>query len=263
MQRLAVLAVFFAIAAGCGSSDSSSGAGPSDRACTPGQSSACVGANACKGFQVCTKDGSAFGDCQCGTGDDSGDDGGPIGSGGSSSLPGGGHGGTSAGGSSAGGSGSSACVPGASVSCVGPGACQGGQVCNADGTGYGACECASGGGGSSSGGSGSGDDGGDDGGSGGTSGAMNPECQACVSEALNGSACSSYAAACGANPDCFSYIGCDEDEPDAVCAQEFPNGVADANAWVGCAVCDQCMDKCPGSEADCAAQTMGGAGGSN
>jgi hypothetical protein len=33
------------------------------------------------------------------------------------------------------------CVPGASVSCTGPGACAGGQVCAVDGMSYGACEC--------------------------------------------------------------------------------------------------------------------------
>lgn len=33
------------------------------------------------------------------------------------------------------------CTPGASVACVGTGGCAGGQVCNADGTGFGACSC--------------------------------------------------------------------------------------------------------------------------
>jgi hypothetical protein len=33
------------------------------------------------------------------------------------------------------------CTPGASVACVGVGACAGGQTCNADGTGYLACDC--------------------------------------------------------------------------------------------------------------------------
>jgi len=44
--------------------------------------------------------------------------------------------------------GSRACTPGASQACVGPGACQGGQVCTADGTGYGPCDCGVGVGGS-------------------------------------------------------------------------------------------------------------------
>ncbi|MBK7774205.1 MAG: hypothetical protein IPI43_08690 [Sandaracinaceae bacterium] len=33
------------------------------------------------------------------------------------------------------------CTPGASVACVGTGGCSGGQVCNAEGTGFGACSC--------------------------------------------------------------------------------------------------------------------------
>jgi len=35
----------------------------------------------------------------------------------------------------------SACVPGSSIQCVGPGACGGGQICLEDGSGYGACDC--------------------------------------------------------------------------------------------------------------------------
>src|ERR1700722_16994349 len=66
----------------------------------------------------------------------------------------------------------SACTPGQSVPCAGPGGCLGGQACNAAGTGYLACDCttadASGG---SSGGSSSGSgSGGSSGGSGGGSG---------------------------------------------------------------------------------------------
>lgn len=33
------------------------------------------------------------------------------------------------------------CAPGATQTCVGAGACQGGQACKADGSGYGACDC--------------------------------------------------------------------------------------------------------------------------
>lgn len=33
------------------------------------------------------------------------------------------------------------CTPGASVACVGAGGCAGGQVCNAEGTGFAACDC--------------------------------------------------------------------------------------------------------------------------
>ncbi len=34
-----------------------------------------------------------------------------------------------------------ACVPGATQTCVGPGACAGGQSCLPDGSGFGACDC--------------------------------------------------------------------------------------------------------------------------
>jgi hypothetical protein len=37
------------------------------------------------------------------------------------------------------------CVPGQSIACVGPGACQGGQACNADGRSYAPCACGAGG----------------------------------------------------------------------------------------------------------------------
>lgn len=39
---------------------------------------------------------------------------------------------------------SGACVPGQSVACIGPGGCEGGQVCREDGTGYGECDCGGG-----------------------------------------------------------------------------------------------------------------------
>jgi hypothetical protein len=37
------------------------------------------------------------------------------------------------------------CVPGTTMECVGPGACRGGQSCNAEGTSYGTCDCGTGG----------------------------------------------------------------------------------------------------------------------
>lgn len=57
-------------AGGAASSDGApgaagSGAGPAG--CTPGQSVACAGSNACNGFQVCTPDGT-YGPCECGGG---------------------------------------------------------------------------------------------------------------------------------------------------------------------------------------------------
>ncbi len=35
-----------------------------------------------------------------------------------------------------------ACIPGSTQRCIGPGACEGGQACLKDGSGYGPCECA-------------------------------------------------------------------------------------------------------------------------
>jgi hypothetical protein len=36
----------------------------------------------------------------------------------------------------------SVCTPGQSIACVGPGGCSGGQICNASGSGYLSCDCA-------------------------------------------------------------------------------------------------------------------------
>ena len=67
------------------------------------------------------------------------------GSGGASSTGGGsssgGAGGMSSGSGTPATSGGQVCTPGQSVSCVGPGACAGGQVCEADGMSFGACAC--------------------------------------------------------------------------------------------------------------------------
>jgi hypothetical protein len=65
------------------------------------------------------------------------------------------------------------CTPGQSVACTGPGGCSGGQACKADGSGYEACVCGSGGGAGGGGGNGGGTGGGMDAGTGGgTGGAM-------------------------------------------------------------------------------------------
>ena len=67
---------------------------------------------------------------------------------------------------------SKVCTPGQSVACVGVGACQGGQLCKADGTGYEACLCGGGAGsGGSSGGLGGGGSNGSAGSVGGAGGA--------------------------------------------------------------------------------------------
>jgi hypothetical protein len=71
--------------------------------------------------------------------------------GGGSGTGGSGTGGSGTGGSGTGGSGTgggsgatgpTVCIPGETQPCFGPGACAGGQSCLADGSGYGACECA-------------------------------------------------------------------------------------------------------------------------
>src|SRR6266478_7345498 len=80
----------------------------------------------------------------CGSSDDS------AGNSGSSSS-GGGSAGTSsvAGGGGRAGSGDRVCAPGITETCVGPGACMGGQACLPNGSGWGPCECTMGTGGTS------------------------------------------------------------------------------------------------------------------
>lgn len=65
--------------------------------------------------------------------------------------------------------GTTVCTPGATIACVGPAGCSGGQACKQDGTGYGLCDCgvADGGGGDADNDSGGGEAGNDAGGDGG------------------------------------------------------------------------------------------------
>ncbi len=77
MARNAVSAFSLLLAfapAACGGSSSSGGADGSTRACTPGQSIACVGVGGCSGGQVCGSDGSSYGECQCGPASSGGSD---------------------------------------------------------------------------------------------------------------------------------------------------------------------------------------------
>lgn len=62
--------------------------------------------------------------------------------------------------------GTTVCTPGATIACVGPAGCSGGQACKQDGTGYGLCDCgvADGGGGDADNDSGGGEAGNDAGG---------------------------------------------------------------------------------------------------
>ena len=72
------------------------------------------------------------------------------------------------------------CEPGSTQTCVGPGACEGGQVCKDDGSGYGECDCGVGSGGNDGGNDSGGAGGGDGGagmGGGGSGGA--PPCVTC------------------------------------------------------------------------------------
>ena len=58
------------------------GEDPAAQVCAPGRSVACIGQQACNGFQVCRSDGSGYEACVCGGGGAAGADGGPAGAGG-------------------------------------------------------------------------------------------------------------------------------------------------------------------------------------
>lgn len=115
----------------------------------------------------------------------------------------GGNGGASSGGSGA------TCTAGETKTCVGPGACQGGQSCTPNGT-WTTCDCGSGTGGGSTGGTAgatggggsTGGQGGTDGG-GGTGGACVPKTCVTIGVELNGKACGTVSDGCGVN-----YIDC-------------------------------------------------------
>ncbi len=122
-----------------------------------------------------------------------------------------------------------ACTPGATIACLGPGACDGAQMCLADGSAYNQCDCgttsSSGTGGSAGAGGvtgtggntsstgGAGGAGGDaTGGAGGSGGGMTANCQptggenACTLCAKN-SCCNVYLT-CFASVDCSCYVTC-------------------------------------------------------
>ncbi len=140
---------------------------------------------------------------------------------GSNAKGSGGSGGT-AGSSSGGTAGSSSgCTPGDTRTCVGPGACSGGQSCAADGT-WSTCDCGGGGSGGTAGASGAGGTGtggaagsggsaGSDGGPGGQGGAggscglssSKPACADCINKS-----CCSQASACASDVDCTGVAAC-------------------------------------------------------
>lgn len=121
-------------------------------------------------------------------------------------------------GSKGGDAGASVCVPGKSEACVGPGACQGGQVCKADGSGFGPCDCGAGGAGGSVGGAG-----GSAGGAGGASGAAGSagKCEPLSAE----KACSK--GQCGTAPDgCGSVVECPACSPWSDACQAQASGIS-------------------------------------
>jgi hypothetical protein len=107
--------------------DATTDAGSVSTPCIPGQSVACVGPGGCSSNQVCKDDGSAFGPCDCAQPVESGTLDGPNTLAEASTSP---ESGTMP-----------FCSPGRSIACAGPGGCISNQVCNAQGTGYGACTC--------------------------------------------------------------------------------------------------------------------------
>jgi hypothetical protein len=111
--------LFTILVVACGSGDSG---GRGDALCVPGQSLACVGPNACSGYQICEDDGSALGACLCSTAEESVGTG-KGGAGANSALPSSSRGGaapsTTGGASAMGHGGTSSTVAGATstVSC--------------------------------------------------------------------------------------------------------------------------------------------------
>ena len=121
------------------------GAGGSSEAGTDGSAAAGASASDAGGTGGDETGGAPGGAGETGSGGSSGVAGSEA-SGGSSGVAGSdGSGGSSgvAGSDGLGGSAPGVCVPGRSVACVGPGGCDGAQVCNAEGTGYDACDCGS------------------------------------------------------------------------------------------------------------------------
>lgn len=129
----------------CGSSEDDL-AKPGSRVCTPGATQVCVGNGACQGGQVCNAQGTAWGECVCGsgTGGSAGSSGGAAGGGGSGGGGSGGASGGTAGSTSSGGVGGAAgsaaaggtsgaggstlpCPTGAYTDCVGD--CNPADVC--------------------------------------------------------------------------------------------------------------------------------------
>lgn len=107
------------------------------------------------------------------------------------------------------------CTPGLSVACVGPGACQGGQVCAADGSGYGPCDCGQAGGAGGAGGASAGAGGQPGAGKGGGSCVPLTEAQACAANQ-----CGVASDGCGGDVSCSPCKGwqaCEIEQGAKVC----------------------------------------------
>jgi hypothetical protein len=112
VSTLALVAGAVAAPLGCGGSTDNE-----QRACTPGMQAQCTCPDGESGVYRCREDGSGYTECVCSE---------PAGSAGSASPDTGGAG--------------SVCTPGDTRACIGPGACDGGQLCLPDGS-WGACDC--------------------------------------------------------------------------------------------------------------------------
>lgn len=99
-MRILVVVAVVSVCVGCGPT-------MKPQVCVPGKSEACVGPGGCAGGQRCNAEGTALGDCDCGTvgGGTGGGDGGAIGGGGGVLGGGAGGGGGSLGGGAGGGGG--------------------------------------------------------------------------------------------------------------------------------------------------------------
>lgn len=70
--------ISFTLACGGGNEDTST----DNALCDPGSTQICVGSGVCEGVQVCNLNGSAWGECDCGTSDNTGGEAGSLGEGG-------------------------------------------------------------------------------------------------------------------------------------------------------------------------------------
>ena len=194
-----------------GSQSTNSGTSTGTGNCTPGETQSCFGPDACEGGRVCLEDGSAFGDCVCGSATGGGMGGGMAGPGGSMAGPGGamagpgGAGGAMAGPGGAGGMGSGGMGSGGMGS-----VCDSQQDCVQCATCTQAMLCAN-------------------------------EWVACDQACMDATDClSACEAICAGGVNCFN--SCAQNHANS-CANRFPAGIANAQALQTCA-CTACSSDC-------------------